>query len=81
MLADATAQGIVIVNCTQCLQGSVNLSKYATGAAMAKAGVISGFDMTAEAGLTKLAYLLSKDITVDEVKLQMQQNLRGELTR
>lgn len=81
VLADATARGIVIVNCTQCLQGTVDLSKYATGVAMAKAGVISGYDMTVEAALTKLAYLLSKDLTIDEVKSQMQQDLRGELTR
>ena len=81
VLAEATAQGIVIVNCTQCMQGTVDLSKYATGAAMARAGVISGYDMTAEAALTKLAYLLNKGLPSDEVKAQMQQNLRGELTR
>ena len=81
VLAAATAQGIVIVNCTQCLRGMVDLGKYATGVAMARAGVISGYDMTAEAALTKLAFLLSKDLPVDEVKAQMQQNLRGELTQ
>lgn len=79
-LAEATSRGVVIVNCTQCLSGTVDLSKYATGVAMAQAGVISGYDMTAEAALAKLAYLLSKDLPPDEVKKQMQQSLRGELT-
>jgi L-asparaginase len=79
-LTQATARGVVIVNCTQCLSGTVDLSKYATGVAMAKAGVISGYDMTAEAALTKLAYLLSQSLPVNEVKRQMQLDLRGELT-
>ena len=80
VLAKATERGVVIVNCTQCLSGTVDLSKYATGVAMAEAGVISGYDMTAEAALTKLAYLLSQSLSVDEIKRQMQIDLRGELT-
>lgn len=81
VLADASVQGIVIVNCTQCLQGTVDLSKYATGAKLAQVGVIGGYDMTAEAALTKLSYLLSKGLSTEEVKVQMQLDLRGELTR
>jgi L-asparaginase len=53
---------------------------YATGNALAKAGVISGNDMTVEAALAKLHYLLSIDLTSEEVKSAMQQNLVGELT-
>ncbi len=81
VLAQATAAGIVIVDCTQCLRGTVDLTKYATGSALAQAGVISGYDMTAEAALTKLAWLLSQDLPVTEVKRLMQTDLRGELTR
>ena len=80
-LAEANERGVVIVNCTQCLRGSVDQSKYATGAELAEVGLLSGYDMTPEAALTKLSYLLSGDNDVETVKRLMQENLRGELTR
>ena len=79
-LEEATARGVVIVDCTQCLRGSVHLGDYATGSALARAGVISGFDMTAEAALAKLSHLLSQNLPVAEIKRLMQISLRGELT-
>jgi len=42
--------------------------------------VISGFDLTVEATLTKLHFLLSQNLTSAEIRAKMQQNLRGELT-
>ena len=80
VLAEASQRGIVVINLTQCMSGKVNMGGYATGNALAQAGVISGFDMTVEATLTKLHYLLSQNLSVDEIRNLMQENLRGELT-
>ncbi|NJM06415.1 asparaginase, partial [Candidatus Gracilibacteria bacterium] len=80
VLAAATARGVVIVVCTQCVRGGVDLSTYATGAALARAGAISGFDMTAEAALAKLRYLFSAGYSSAQARRLMQQDLRGELS-
>ncbi|OQY60715.1 MAG: L-asparaginase 1 [Desulfobacteraceae bacterium 4572_88] len=80
-LEEAVRRGLVIVDCTQCLRGTVHLGDYATGTALARAGVISGFDMTTEAALAKLFHLFSAGHSPEEVRRKMQENLRGELTK
>ncbi|KAM5437333.1 hypothetical protein McanMca71_001054 [Microsporum canis] len=80
VLADAIKRGIVIVNVTQCLSGSVS-PVYATGMTLSRAGVVAGGDMTTEAALTKLAYLLAMhDATPESVARDMSISLRGELS-
>lgn len=76
----ASERGIVVINLTQCISGRVNMDGYATGTALTQAGVISGADMTLEATLAKLHYLLSLSLSTEQIREQMQQNLRGELT-
>jgi len=79
-LTKAKEQEIVVINCSQCIKGTVNMSGYATGNALSQAGVISGHDMTLEATLTKLHYLLSQNLKYTEICRLMEMNLRGELT-
>ncbi len=80
VLKFAVDRGVVIVNCTQCLSGAVDMGDYATGTGLQKAGVISGRDLTAEAALAKLYYLLGLGLGRGEVARLMQEDLRGELT-
>lgn len=81
VIARAIEKGATVVVCTQCPQGTVSLGTYEAGSSLVKAGAISGFNMTTEAAVTKLAYLLSLNLPKDEVKRLMETDLRGELDR
>ncbi|TFK16016.1 toll-like receptor 3 [Platysternon megacephalum] len=79
-LKKATERKVVILNCTQCLRGSV-AAVYATGQTLTAVGVIPGGDMTPEAALAKLSYTLSKShLSWEEKKEMLSENLRGEMT-
>ncbi|MDR1259640.1 MAG: type I asparaginase [Tannerellaceae bacterium] len=80
MLRRAVEGGLVIVNVTQCVGGSVEMLRYETGQKLLEAGVISGYDSTTESAVTKLMYLFGQGLTPEEVKEHMNCSLIGEIT-
>lgn len=80
MLKEAVDRGVVIVNVTQCVGGSVEMHRYETGHKLLEAGVISGYDSTTESAVTKLMFLFGHGMTPDEVKDHMNCSLIGEIT-
>jgi len=71
-------RNLAIVNITQCNQGMVEMGLYDASAAMARIGVISGVDMTPEAALVKMMFLLGQGYDIETVKDLMQKDMRGE---
>lgn len=72
--------GGIILNITQCNSGSVQQGKYETSSFFDKIGVISGKDMTTEAALAKMMYLLGSQNSKEEIKRKLSISLMGELT-
>jgi len=79
-LRKTVEKGIVILNISQCAGGKVAMGLYETSLYLLEAGVISGFDMTTEAAVTKLMHLLGQDLSTEEIKKQLKSNLKGEIT-
>jgi L-asparaginase len=76
----AVENNIVVLDVTQCLSGSVELGRYETSRKLYEAGVLSGYDITTEAAITKLMLLFGQGYSVEEVKLLLNSSLKGEIT-
>ncbi|MDC0535320.1 asparaginase [Francisellaceae bacterium] len=79
-LKKACEKGVIIVNCSSCSSGTVDMRTYSTGCDLLEMGVVSGYDMTDEAALTKLYYLFGLGLTKEKIKQHMEEDLRGEVT-
>ena len=80
LLAEAISNGLVVANVTQCTRGFVEQGKYGTSQGLAKCGVLGSADMTTEAALTKLMYLLGDELSPEEVRMRFEKDLFGERT-
>jgi len=76
----AIEKEICVLNVTQCLIGSIKMGIYETSREMLQLGVIDGKDMTTEAAVTKMMYVLSKGFNYQESRYYLQHSIRGEMT-
>ncbi len=79
-LKRAVERGVVIVNVTQCLSGTVSMERYKTGHKLQEIGVLSGRDITTEAAVTKLMFLFGAGFSSVQVVAKMNESLAGEIT-
>jgi L-asparaginase len=79
ILKKAIKTGLHIINVTQCSGGSVNMGQYETSTQLKKIGIVSGKDITTEAAITKLMYLLGQNVAPAVFKTIFETSLRGEM--
>ena len=79
-IKEAMERGVVIINVTQCVNGGVHAKRYVSSNSLSAIGVISGEDITTEAALTKLMYLLGLGLSPDEIVQYLGRPLAGEMT-
>lgn len=79
-IEETIAKGVPVVNITQCTTGSVQMGNYETSVALKEAGVIGGKDLTTEAAVVKMMYLLGQELGPKVFKSVYETSLRGELS-
>lgn len=79
-LEKANKNGLIILNVTQCDAGRVEQGRYQTSSQLKRIGVVGGSDMTTEAAIGKLMFLLGNEKSNGKIKKELERSLRGELS-
>jgi L-asparaginase len=79
-LREAAGKGIILYNVSQLIGGMVMHGRYETSKYMEELGIVSGSDITREAALVKLMFLLGTETETDEIKRKLSTPLCGEMT-
>ena len=79
-IRQAVDRGLIILNVTQCVNGTVRINRYVSGDILASIGVISGYDITVEAALTKMMSLFGRGISATELRQALTEPIAGEIT-
>ncbi|WP_251620959.1 asparaginase [Odoribacter lunatus] len=79
-IQEAIQKGIIIYNVTQCQGGAVEMGRYETSRNLLNIGVSSGYDITTEAAVCKMMYLLGQGKDANEIKKRLNSPLKGEIT-
>ena len=79
-LKEATNNGKIIINISQCMAGKVEMGRYDTGYQLKSAGVLSGYDSTVESAVTKLMYLQARFDDQDTIREYMRKSIRREIS-
>jgi L-asparaginase len=79
-IKDVISKGVIVLNVTQCSTGSVEMGRYHTSEELLKAGVVSGYDTTTEAAISKMMFLFGQEIPREEIVARLNSSISGEIT-
>lgn len=80
VVEEATKNDIITLNVSQCASGSVDMNKYKTGKRLLEAGVLSGGDITTEAAVAKIMFILARTSDTGDIRILVKRPLRGEIS-
>lgn len=79
-IKNGIGRGLAILNVTQCGNGGVHATRYVGGEMLSSIGVVSGHDLTFEAAITKMMFLLAQDLTTTQLRYRLAIPLCGEMS-
>ncbi|MCT4614025.1 MAG: asparaginase [Marinifilaceae bacterium] len=80
LISKAIERGILVMNVTQCAAGKVEMGLYETSRELLEMGVVCGKDITTEAAVAKMMYVLGKEMDYEQSVFTLNKPLKGEIS-